>query len=321
MLPFELKHLEPDDDAPHLPGSDPWWREAWYFEFYDPRTAVQLQAYQGVFPNQGLGDLVLSLFRDRQPLLQILKTDYTLQTEPIEERLCFGPLRLEMYSPFQRWRMQYDSNEVQADIEFKALHAPFSWAEARLWMETSAAPEQRSQHFDQFGSYGGALWIRGKEIRIDCLGFRDRMWGWGGRRQWRKYVVTWAGFDPDDVVNIALMSFAGEKQGLCGYIHRDGLRSLLRHARFEVQWDPRRWKSISRVHAEAEDLEGRKAQFVGHPLDITDTSHHWKHRKDSMLFSVGQYECGKKKGYGVMNWAFATEAEKPKALEATLDWA
>jgi hypothetical protein len=38
-----------------------------------------------------------------------------------------------------------------------------------------------------------------------------------------------------------------------------------------------------------------------------------------MLFSVGEYHSGGRTGYGVMNWAFATEAEKPHRLEALFE--
>ena len=49
MAEFPLVGLAAEDDGLHIATGDPWWREAWYFEFYDPRVNVQFQAYQGVF--------------------------------------------------------------------------------------------------------------------------------------------------------------------------------------------------------------------------------------------------------------------------------
>jgi hypothetical protein len=319
MVAFPLVGLDADGDGLHPAGPDPWWREAWYFEFYDPRAQLQFQAYQGVFPNAGMGDLTTGVFHQGRLLHQLMKMDYTVAAEPIEERLGFGPLRLEMLEPFARWRLQYDTSDLQADIHFEALHQPFSWAEAKLWMETTKDLSQRSQHFDQFGRYTGTLRAAGRAISIDTLGFRDRMWGWGGRKQWRSYVVLWAGFGEDFVANIAVQRFAEGPPQLCGYLHQDGTRALLRRARIEVEWDPQRRKSIAAIHASLEDHLGRRSDLTGRPQGILDTSHQWKHRKDHMLFSVGEYQSRGRTGFGVLNWAFPAEAEKPHLLEAQFE--
>lgn len=319
MAAFHLVGLDADSDGLHPAGPDPWWREAWYFEFYDPRAQLQFQAYQGVFPNAGTGDLTAAVFHQGRLVHQLMKMDYTVPAEPIEEHLCFGPVRLEMLESFARWRLQYDSSQLQANISFEALHPPFSWAEAKLWMETTPDPSQRSQHFDQFGRYTGTLWAGGRLITIETLGFRDRMWGWGGRKRWRSYVVLWAGFGEDFVANIALQQFAEGPPQLCGYLHRSGARALLRRARIDVEWDPQRWKSIATVHACLDDDLGRRAELTGRPQGILDTSHQWKHRNDHMLFSVGEYQSSGRTGFGVMNWAFPTQTEKPHFLEAQLE--
>lgn len=318
MSRFALSFLDGGADGLHPAGSDPWWREAWYFEFYDPRQNLQFQAYQGVFPNAGTGDLTAAFFRGRRFVHQVMKMDYTVATEPLEERLNFGPMKLLMEAPFERWRLLYDSHDVSANIVFEALHPPYSWAESRLFMEAGEDTNQRSQHFDQFGRYTGTVWIGAEEVRIDALGFRDRMWGWGARRQWVSYVVLWAGFEPGLVANLSIQNFADGSRGLCGYIFRDGERSIAQHARVEIEWDCRRWRSVANVHVDLTDRAGRRLQYSGIPMGISDTSHHWKHRRDHMLFSVGRYRCEGQTGHGVMNWAFLNEAARPVVLEASL---
>lgn len=318
MTRFPLTMLEATADGLHAAGPDPWWREAWYFEFYDPAVRLQLQAYQGVFPNQGTGDLTASFFREGQLVHEIMKMDFTLSVEPIEERLHFGPWKMEMLEPFERWRLRYDSAVVSADLSFEALHAPYSWAESRLAMETSADPAQRSQHFDQYGRYLGTVWIRGEAIAVDARGFRDRMWGWGGRKHWVSYIVFWAGFGEDFVVNLSIQTFADGSRGLCGYLHKDGERSLLRRARVDLDWHPHRWRTVASATANLEDRLGRTVTMTGSPLGTSDTSHRWKHRRDHMLFSLGEYRAGECLGHGVMNWAFIDEARRPSVLEASL---
>ncbi len=301
--------LDLADDDIHDVGPEPWWREAWYFEFFDPASRVQFQAYQGVFPNAGRGDLTLYVFREGRLKYSFMKMDFAIPRDIGRERLCFGPLKLEMVEPFVGWRLRYDSPELEFDLSFRARHRAFSWAEARLWMEDAPVGEQ-SRHFDQVGEYEGWIALDGEEVAISALGMRDRMWGWGGRALWSGYLVLWAPFSSEFVINVAALNFADGRRHLCGYIHRDGERALLRSARLEVSWSPRRWKSLERVRAHLTDGLGRTVEVWARPLGRIDTSHWWPHRFDHLLFSVGEYECEGMTGYGCLTWSFVTAQER-----------
>ncbi len=306
--------LDPSDDDIHVVGPEPWWREAWYFEFFDPTARVQFQVYQGVFPNAGRGDLTLYVFVDGHLRYELMKMDYAIPRDIWRERLSFGPLKLEMVEPFARWRLRYDSPRLQFDLTFRAQHRAFSWAEAKLWMEEAAGGEQ-SRHFDQVGWYEGWMNIEGEEISVAALGMRDRMWGWGGRALWQGYLVLWVPFSPELVVNVAAMNFADGRRHLCGYLHQGNERALLHSAHLAVTWSERRWKSIERVDARVIDMRGRSLTLSARPLGIIDTSHHWPHRFDHLLFSVGEYECREMKGYGCLTWSFGTADERLSVIE------
>jgi hypothetical protein len=316
-----LLEIAPESDGLHVAGDDPWWREAWYFEFYDANSEIQFQAYQGVFPNASTGDLNAAFFHQGKLVEQIQKMDFRLVAEHEQERLCFGPLKMVEVEALKRWRLQYDSGEIQADLYFDAVHPAFSWAAANLWMEASSDPQLSSNHFDQLGRYTGKVWIHGQEYPVDALGFRDRMWGWGGRKHWQSYLVMWAAFDEDCVANVAIQRFDDGRQTLCGYLCMDENIQLLQRVEVDVEWDLQRWKTVSRVHVEVEDTQGRKFNFSGRPQGISDTSHRWPQRSDHMLFSVGEYQSGDRIGHGVLNWAFTNEADRPQRLEATLETA
>ncbi len=305
--------LKPTDDDIHSVGPEPWWREAWYFEFFDPASRLQFQAYQGVFPNAGRGDLTLFVFVDGRLRYELMKMDFTIPRDIGRERLRFGPLELVMLEPFARWRLRYDSPRLVFDISFRALHRAFSWAEAGVWMEEAPVGEQ-SRHFDQVGWYEGWMEVEGEQISVSAIGMRDRMWGWGGRALWRGYLVLWAPFSEAFVVNVAAMNFADGRRELCGYLHREGERVLLRSARLSITWSERRWKAIERVDAELLDQRGRSLALSARPLGIIDTSHHWPHRFDHLLFSIGEYECGGASGYGCLTWSFATVDERPDVI-------
>ncbi|MBI3949830.1 MAG: hypothetical protein HY314_05190 [Acidobacteria bacterium] len=314
---FKLINLEPDADGIHAIGPELWWREAWYFEFFDPASRIQFQAYQGVFPNVGKADLIFYIFKGGELFHRGMKMDYSIPNDIGAERLCFGPLKLDLIEPFQRWRLRYDSTQVQCDLTFDGLHAPFSWAESKLWMEQAPVGEQ-SKHFDQMGHYHGWITLDGEEFEISALGMRDRMCGWGARAQWRGYLIIWSPFSPEFVTNIAVQNFADGRQQLCGYIHRGDDRAVLKSAHIEIVWSERRWKSIETVHALITDVLGNSSEIMARPMGIIDTSHHWLHRTDHMLFSVAEYECGGMKGYGVLNWSFMTADDRPSVITSSL---
>jgi hypothetical protein len=315
-LAFPLIALDENADGLHPAAADPWWREAWYFEFYDPKFRIQFQTYQGVFPNQKLGDLTLAFFHHGRLVHQAMRMDYPLAPGPIEQRLSFAGLRLELVEPFRLWRIRYEAEGITADLEFEGIHAPYSWAESRLWMESNI--DQQSQHFDQLGRYRGHINIGGDSFTIDCLGFRDRMYGWGGRKNWVNYVVLWSAFHPDFVTNVSVQTFADGSHHLCGYLYREGRRSLLSKAAVELHWDEANPKIVSNLRIDLEDNEGRKTTVYGRPQGVQDTTGKWLHRKDNMLFTVGQYECEGMIGHGVMNWAFLDPSTKPTRMEAQL---
>ncbi|MFV2090524.1 MAG: hypothetical protein ACC642_07710 [Pseudomonadales bacterium] len=308
--------LDPRCDGLHTAGSDPWWREGWYFEFYDANAELQFQAYQGVFPNAASGDLNAAVFHRGKRVHQLRKMDFNVPAEPEQERLCFGPMKLEEIKALQQWCLRYDTVEFYADLSFTAVHPPFSWAAAKLWLETSTDPQLDSHHFDQLGRYTGSVWIDGRELGIDALGFRDRMWGWGGRKYWQSYLIMWAAFSEDCVANVAIQRFDGGRQSLAGYLHLDGISSLLQRATVEVDWHPHRWKTVACVSTRLQDALGRSFEFTGRPLGTLATAHRWPQRNDHMLFSVGEYRHGDLKGHGVMNWAFASQADQFQRLEA-----
>ena len=309
--------LDPRSDGLHTAGDDPWWREAWYFEFYDPTAELQFQAYQGVFPNKATGDLNAAVFHRGRRLHQIRKMDFNVAAEPAQERLSFGPMKLEEIEALRQWRLRYDAEEFCADLLFTAVHPPFSWAAANLWLETSKEPGLGSHHFDQLGRYSGSVWLGEQELEIDALEFRDRMWGWGGRKHWQSYLIMWAAFNEDCVANVAIQRFNDGRQTLSGYLHLDGASGLLRNAAVALDWNPSRWKTLARADIRVEDALGRSFEFSGQPQGILDTGHRWPHRNDHMLFSVGDYRHGTLTGHGVMNWAFTTQADQLPRLEAS----
>jgi len=148
--------LQPKDDLIHPTGSEPWWREAWYWGFYDRRHNLQFTCYLGVFPNQERADVIAAVYRGNRVLHHHMKFDYHIAADIGEDRLGFGPVLMNPIEPMKRWHVYYTSPEIQVDVDYRAVHPPFSWAESKLWME-SEKQGPTSNHFDQIGRFTGVV--------------------------------------------------------------------------------------------------------------------------------------------------------------------
>jgi hypothetical protein len=298
----------------HEIGDEPWWREAWYFELYDPKAEVSLKSYAGIFPNQERADLIFHVSRGGRTVHSVRKMDFHIARDIGAERLSFGPQLLDLLEPGERWRLRYQSDEVVCDLQFDAVQQLFSWGESGIGMETAKTP---SNHTDQPGRYTGWVEIEGERLEIDTLGMRDRMWGWGGRKYWKNYLIMWAPFSEDFVVNVAAHQFVDGHVELAGYIYDDGVRTLLDSAEIAIEWHPERWKDIAGVESVLTDVEGRTVTMRSRPAIATiDTGGLWAHRVDHMLFSTGEHEVEGCRTNACFNWAFLTYEGRPTRFSA-----
>lgn len=301
--------LQAHDDLIHQTGAEPWWREAWYWGFYDRRHDLQFVCYLGVFPNQERADVIGAVFQGNRVLHHHMKMDYHIPADIREDRLSFGPVLMKNVEPMKRWKVYYVSPEIQLDLQFDAVHAPYSWAESKLWMESEKAGAS-SNHFDQIGRFTGEVRLQNATSGIDSLGYRDRMWGWGGRSKWKQYIMLWPLFDESFTVNVYPQGFTDGREQLCGYILRNGNRDLLQSADFTVHW-PESGRVPAGVQVEVVSKAGEKLALGVQPLNIVDTSGHWPHRIGHLLFGTAKYTCGGRTGFGDFAYYYRTEAEKP----------
>ena len=301
--------LRPQDDLIHQAGAEPWWREAWYWGFYDRRHDLQFVCYLGVFPNQERADVIAAVFQGNRVLHHHMKMDYHIPADIQEDRLSFGPVLMKNVEPMKRWQVYYVSLEIQLDLQFDAVHAPYSWAESKLWMESEKAGAS-SNHFDQVGRFTGEVRLPNATTAIDSLGYRDRMWGWGGRSKWKQYIMLWPLFDEAFTVNVYPQGFTDGREQLCGYILRKGNRDLLQSADFTVQW-PESGRLPTGVQVEVVSKASERLALGVQPLNIVDTSGYWPHRIGHLLFGTAKYTCGGLTGFGDFAYYYRTEAEKP----------
>lgn len=300
--------LRAEDDLIHSVGPEPWWREAWYWGFYDRQSDLQFVCYLGVFPNQERADVIVGIYQQSRVLHHHMKMDYHIPQDIGEDRLSFGPVLMKPLEPMKHWRVCYVAPDVQVNVEFRAVHDPYSWAESKLWMEAEKAAS--SNHFDQIGRFRGEVRHAGTTTPIDTLGYRDRMWGWGGRSKWKQYVMFWPLFDENFTVNVYPQGFTDGREQLCGYVFRDGKRDLLRTSQMKIDW-PETGRIPSRVTALVESQGGEKLKVEAEPLNIVDTSGWWPHRIGHLLFGTARYQCEGRTGFGDFAYYYQVEADRP----------
>ncbi|MBI3948835.1 MAG: hypothetical protein HY314_00025 [Acidobacteria bacterium] len=297
------------DDDIHLAGPELWWREAWYWGFYDPITQIQLVIYTGVFPNQEHGDLLLTLHANRRLVFRTVKLDYHISKDIGYDRWAFSCFQQRMLEPMRRWKLYFEDDECRINLDYEAVHEPFSWAEARLFMEREA-PGESSRHYDQVGRFRGEISWNGKSCRIDALGMRDHMWGWGSRAKWKTYLMMWPIFDKNLVLNIFPQAFVDGSQQMVGYLWESDQRRLLKHGAFEFAW-PSAGRMVNSIYAQVEDERGRVFTLEAVPLNLLDTSGIWPNRVGHLIYGEGEFHFGGKTGYGELGYYYLEEAERP----------
>jgi hypothetical protein len=80
-------------------------------------------------------------------------------------------IRTTMLEPLTKYAIRYEDGDVfRLDLVFEATMAPNPHPVA-------VSPFFKGTHFDQPGRVTGEVILRGEQMPIDCLSFRDRSWG------------------------------------------------------------------------------------------------------------------------------------------------
>ena len=316
MAELDEKTLVAMDDI-HEIGPEPWWREAWYFAFYDQKAQIGATSYCGIFPNQERADLMFDIVRDERSAHRFFDLGLTIRKDVGKEREQLGPQSVEMIEAGKRWGWQFDHDGHAVNIEFEATEPLFSWADAGITMEQF--DEAPSKHTDQAGRFRGNIIVGDERIEVDAIGMRDRMWGWGGRKDWLNYCMMWAPFEDGTIVNISCMQFADGRVELAGHITKDGKRSLIEQGRIVFNWDPDRWKSITHIDSWVRDGLGREATLLSRPVAWIDTGNRWRHRYDNLLWSTGRHDMDGMTAYGCTAWSYMKRSDRPNGFEVGLD--
>jgi hypothetical protein len=162
--------LSAADDSFHPPASDdPWWTETAWFGFSVPERGLAGAVYPLFRPNLGVCAAGVHVWDATGEAAQEVRYSRTWWHLPMpdhdltEMRLPMG-LRYDRLEPLQRYALAFADEELELELEFDGLHAPF----APLTGPTG--------HLDQAGRVRGQLRLHGERIEVDGFEMRDRSW-------------------------------------------------------------------------------------------------------------------------------------------------
>jgi hypothetical protein len=293
------------DDFIHPIGDEPNWREAFYFDFFDPQTRLSGFGYAGVHPNQKIGDVIFALWKDDVLLARFTRWDFNIPGDIGEERLDFGPLGFYPVNPFQTWAIFFDDGFCQLDLTFEAIHKPYFWADS----ETTLA-ETNSHHYEQQGRYTGKVRVAGTQYELNGVGVRDHAWGWGARAGIKGWLWASAQFSTDLAFNTFQVALGDDRNILYGYLYRGEDNLFLRRSRLAAQY-AQPGQAPKAFSAELETRSGEKLSTSARILNAFNISHQERNKQGYHYFCATEYLCEGQIGYGHSNFYWRTNAHRP----------
>lgn len=301
-----MSQLQPQDDFIHPTGQEPSWREAAYFDFFDPAARLSGFGYLGVHPNQEIGDVIFALWREDILLASFTRWDFHIPRDIGEERMGFGPLVLRPLEPFKTWQIFYHDGRCRLDLTFSAIHPPYSWAQSHGVLEKS-----NSHHYEQQGLYAGEARVAGKRHVIAGMGARDHAWGWGARAGIRRWIWASAQFSPSFAFNTFQITLADGRDILYGYIWRGKQNELIRRSRLRSQF-AEKGSAPAAASLEIEGREGDSVAASARAMNAFNISFQERNKVGYHYFCAAEYQCQGQTGYGQLNFHWRKHEDRPE---------
>ncbi len=306
-----MTHLVTTDDFIHPIGKEHSWREAFYFDFFDPQTRMSGFGYSGVHPHQEIGDVIFALWKDDVLLAKFTRWDFNVPRDIGAERLDFGPLCFRPITPFQSWQIYYDDGFCRLDLTFNAIHEAYSWADSE-----QALAKTDSHHYEQQGRYVGKVRVGVVETPVHGVGVRDHAWGWGARAGIQSWLWASAQFAPQMAFNGFHVALEDERNIRFGYIWRGKENRFLRSSRLAAQYASQ-GQSPTSFQVELEDLAGEALLANARVMNAFNISHQERNKQGYHYFCAAEYESGGLRGYGHANFHWRKNAQRPADWRVT----
>lgn len=298
----ELNHA---DEQIHPTGSEPTWREAFYFDLFDLETRLSAFGYAGVHPNQQIGDVIFALWRENVLLASFTRWDFNIPSDIGEDRFCFGPLAFRPVVPYRQCQFFYDDGHARMEVIFNAIHPAYDWSQSHAALEKTS-----SHHYEQQGRYTGFVRAGDRQFEIRGVGARDHAWGWGARAGIRRWLWASAQFPDALACNAFQVTLADGRDILYGYIFRGERNVLIERSRVRTQYAGI-GKAPDSIEMQLVDREGGELALSARMLNAFNISFQERNKQGYHYFCAAEYDCLGQKGYGQTNVHWRLEPDRP----------
>jgi hypothetical protein len=294
------------DEYIHPTGSEPTWREAFYFDFFDPESRLSAFGYAGVHPNQQIGDVIFALWREDVLLGSFTRWDFNIPRDIGEDRFCFGPLAFRPVVPQQQCDFLFDDGRVHMEVSFEAIHPPYDWSQSH-----GALQKTNSHHYEQQGRYTGFVRVGETRLPVRAVGARDRAWGWGARAGIRRWLWASAQFSPSFACNTFQLTLGDGRDVLYGYVFRGERNVLLQRSQLAVEYASI-GKAPTAVQLQLTDREGAQFDLNARMLNAFNISFQERNKQGYHYFCAAEYRSQGQTGYGQTNVHWRLEPDRPR---------
>lgn len=223
--------IHPHDDLPHAvpPQAFMTWKENWVFPAVDRDNRASALFHFSLRPALGEGIFTAKFHVDGQTYKHVSRSpvpaDLTTFQPVADDHVTFTVLE-----PGQRFRLQHDGPEIQADLVYTARWPEWDFEDGPR-VEGSTLGDIGNvvfpfHHYEQALDVEGTLTIKvgeraGTEVAFAGWGNRDHSWGWRDDFQFRHHHWLCASFSDRFVEGSVMLetSYPGEKVG--GWVSTD----------------------------------------------------------------------------------------------------
>ncbi|MDZ4827657.1 MAG: hypothetical protein SGJ13_14515 [Actinomycetota bacterium] len=172
-------------DAPHPPGADPWWSEAWHLDAASA-DGTGLTVRLECFPNQNVAWVWTYLvLPDRPGPVVVRDHEVPLPRQGLEVRAEGLWVELWCEAPLDHWTYGLEAFGLRLDDPADALREEIGErvpVGLDIEWEAAGAPHTRAavwpvEGFVQPGIVHGEVLLGRSRIELDCTGERRRSWG------------------------------------------------------------------------------------------------------------------------------------------------
>jgi hypothetical protein len=293
-----VKSYDESWDRPHAPGPQETWQESDWLTFYDPDAGVGGIYRIGRQPNRAKGQPNLFCFArqgqrfmmkdlggkgldcDLQPA-DVWRTGYRVAGHKADSlgggRMCY----------------QWDYPQTQASLEFyDGFYTPRGWSKGEKGADIIAWLNPDG-HLECAGRVSGSIRIGEGRYNIDCMGHRDRSWGYRETYmpKMKRTFGAWGTIGSAFSFATMMLQLKSGERLVTGFVHRNGGEDDIAEVRYLSTLDSDMLSPVAGIIV----LTLESGEVIRLDCDVAQS--HGGYTPGISFNSVGTFTMGGKRGF------------------------